>query len=187
MEDDKIVELYWQRSQQAISESSAKYGIYCYTIAARILSAREDAEECVNDTWLRAWDSMPPHRPNRLDTFLGKLTRNLSLDRWKWLHAQKRGVGQTELALDELEHCLSAPNTSPEQNLDAQALAESLNRFLEALPREKRILFLQRYWYLCSVSDIANRFGMKENTVASTLFRLRSQLRLHLEKEGFAV
>lgn len=186
MEDEKIVDLYWQRSQQAIDESNTKYGSYCYAIAYRILSAREDAEECVNDTWLRAWDAMPPHRPSRLDTFLGKLTRNLSLDRWKWLHAQKRGLGQAELALGELENCLAAPS-SPEDSLDARSLTESLNRFLESLPQDKRILFLQRYWYLCPISDIAVRFGMRENTVSSTLFRLRQQLRLQLEKEGFIV
>lgn len=186
MDDRQIVALYWARSEQAIAETSAKYGGYCLEIALRILSVREDAEECVNDAWLRAWNAMPPHRPGRLDTFLGKITRNLSLDRWRLVCAQKRGQGQTALALAELEACIPAPN-SVEGDLDAKALAESLDRFLAALPQEKRVLFVQRYWYLCSVKDIAARFGMQERTAASTLSRLRRQLRAHLEKEGFTV
>ena len=129
---------------------------------------------------------MPPRRPSRLDTFLGKLTRNLSLDRWRVLRTQKRGGGQTELALSELEECLPAASC-PEREAEARDLAESLNRFLEALPREKRVIFVQRYWYLCSVEQLAAMHGMGKNTAASILFRLRSQLREHLKKEGFAV
>ena len=171
MEDSQIVALYWARDEAALAESERKYGGYCRAIALGILENREDAAECVNDTWLRAWKAMPPRRPARLDAFLGKLTRNLSLDRWRALRAQKRGGGQTELALSE----------------EAQDLAESLNRFLEALPREKRVLFVQRYWYLRSVEELAAMHGMRKNTAASTLFRLRKQLREHLKKEGFAV
>lgn len=184
MDDMRIVALYWDRSEQAITETSAKYGGYCYAISHRILEDREDAEECVNDTWLHAWNAMPPHRPQRLDTFLGKLTRNVSLDRWKRRRAQKRGLGQMELALSELQDCLPAGRTT-EQAVDARALTESLDRFLEGLPREKRVLFLQRYWYLCPVRDIAAQAGLREGTVASTLHRLRRALREHLEKEGF--
>lgn len=154
MEDAQIVALYWARDEAALAESEQKYGGYCRAIALGILENREDAAECVNDTWLRAWKAMPPRRPARLDAFLGKLTRNLSLDRWRALRAQKRGGGQTELALSELEECLPAVST-PEHALEAQDLAESLNRFLEALPREKRVLFVQRYWYLRSVEELA--------------------------------
>lgn len=186
MEDTQIVALYWARDEAALAESETKYGGYCRAIALGILESREDAAECVNETWFRAWESMPPRRPSRLDTFLGRLTRNLSLDRWRALRAQKRGGGRVELALSELEECL--PSTDhPERELEARALAESLNRFLAALPREKRVLFVQRYWYLRPVEELAALHGMGKNTTASTLFRLRAQLREHLEREGFTV
>lgn len=129
MEDARIVELYWERDEAAIAESSAKYGGYCYQIAFRILALREDAEECVGDTWLRAWEAMPPSRPGRLDTFLGKITRNLSLDRWRALRAQKRWQGQAELALTELGDCLPASG-GVEQEVEAAALG----RHPEACP-----------------------------------------------------
>ena len=166
MEDARIVELYWERDEAAIAESSAKYGGYCYQIAFRILALREDAEECVGDTWLRAWEAMPPSRPGRLDTFLGKITRNLSLDRWR--------------------DCLPASG-GVEQEVEAAALAESLNRFLESLPQEKRVLFVRRYWYLCSVEELAAWSGRRRGTVSAALFRLRQGLQEHLEREGFTL
>ncbi len=186
MEDTEIVALYWARDEAALTESERKYGGYCRAIALGILESREDAAECVNDTWLRAWEAMPPRRPSRLDTFLGRLTRNLSLDRWRARRARKRGGGQVELALHELEECLPSGDR-PERALEAKTLAESLDRFLEALPREKRVLFIQRYWYLRPVEELAALHGMGKNTAASTLFRLRAQLREHLEREGFTV
>ena len=132
-----------------------QYGRLLELVAAAQLPGRpEDAEECVGDTWLRAWEAMPPSRPGRLDTFLGKITRNLSLDRWRALRAQKRWQGQAELALTELGDCLPASG-GVEQEVEAAALAESLNRFLESLPQEKRVLFVRRYWYLCSVEELA--------------------------------
>lgn len=184
MEDARIVELYWARDEAAIAESSAKYGGYCYQIAFRILALREDAEECVGDTWLRAWEAMPPSRPSRLDTFLGKITRNLSLDRWRAQRAQKRWQGQAEAALEEMGDCIRAPG-GVEQAAEASALAESLNRFLEELPQEKRVLFVRRYWYLCSIEELAAWSGKRRGTVSAELFRLRARLREHLEKEGF--
>ena len=173
--DRQLEELQRRReeAEAAIAESSAKYGGYCYQIAFRILALREDAEECVGDTWLRAWEAMPPSRPGRLDTFLGKITRNLSLDRWRALRAQKRWQGQAELALTEL--------------VEAAALAESLNRFLESLPQEKRVLFVRRYWYLCSVEELAAWSGRRRGAVSAALFRLRQDLREHLEREGFTL
>ena len=186
MEDGRIIELYWDRDQRAIPETAGKYGRMLHGIAWNLLRSREDAEECVNDTYLRAWEAIPPARPGAFRIWLGQITRNLSLDRWRALRAQKRGGGQTELALSELEECLPAVSTQ-EHALEAQDLAESLNRFLEALPREKRVLFVQRYWYLRSVEELAAMHGMRKNTAASTLFRLRKQLREHLKKEGFAV
>ena len=186
--DRQLEELQRRReeAEAAIAESSAKYGGYCYQIAFRILALREDAEECVGDTWLRAWEAMPPSRPGRLDTFLGKITRNLSLDRWRALRAQKRWQGQAELALTELGDCLPASG-GVEQEVEAAALAESLNRFLESLPQEKRVLFVRRYWYLCSVEELAAWSGRRRGTVSAALFRLRQDLREHLEREGFTL
>ena len=134
MEDARIVELYWERDEAAIAESSAKYGGYCYQIAFRILALREDAEECVGDTWLRAWEAMPPSRPGRLDTFLGKITRNLSLDRWRALRAQKRWQGQAELALTELGDCLPASG-GVEQEVEAAAQLANADDFIRRLPQ----------------------------------------------------
>jgi len=186
--DRQLEELQRRReeAEAAIAESSAKYGGYCYQIAFRILALREDAEECVGDTWLRAWEAMPPSRPGRLDTFLGKITRNLSLDRWRALRAQKRWQGQAELALTELGDCLPASG-GVEQEVEAAALAESLNRFLESLPQEKRVLFVRRYWYLCSVEELAAWSGRRRGAVSAALFRLRQDLREHLEREGFTL
>ena len=186
--DRQLEELQRRReeAEAAIAESSAKYGGYCYQIAFRILALREDAEECVGDTWLRAWEAMPPSRPGRLDTFLGKITRNLSLDRWRALRAQKRWQGQAELALTELGDCLPASG-GVEQEVEAAALAESLNRFLESLPQEKRVLFVRRYWYLCSVEELAAWSGRRRGTVSAALFRLRQDLQEHLEREGFTL
>ena len=130
--------------------------------------------------------AMPPSRPGRLDTFLGKITRNLSLDRWRALRAQKRWQGQAELALTELGDCLPASG-GVEQEVEAAALAESLNRFLESLPQEKRVLFVRRYWYLCSVEELAAWSGRRRGTVSAALFRLRQDLQEHLEREGFTL
>ena len=166
------------------AESSAKYGGYCYQIAFRILALREDAEECVGDTWLRAWEAMPPSRPGRLDTFLGKITRNLSLDRWRAQRAQKRWQGQAEAGPGRSwETACSAPG-GVEQEAEAAALAESLDRFLAALPQEKRVLFVRRYWYLCSIEELAAWSGKRRGTVSAALFRLRQDLREHLERGG---
>ena len=164
-----------------------QYGRLLELVAAAQLPGRpEDAEECVGDTWLRAWEAMPPSRPGRLDTFLGKITRNLSLDRWRALRAQKRWQGQAELALTELGDCLPASG-GVEQEVEAAALAESLNRFLESLPQEKRVLFVRRYWYLCSVEELAAWSGRRRGAVSAALFRLRQDLREHLEREGFTL
>ena len=186
MKDEEIVELYWKRSEMAITETSEKYGSYCRAISYNILNNAEDAEECVNDTWLGAWKSMPPRRPNRLATFLGKITRNLSLNRFKQYAAEKRGGGQTELALSELEDCIPAPATV-DRIVEEDALVESLNRFLYAQPERKRNIFIRRYWYLCSIRDIAEAYGVSESKIASALFRIRNELKKHLEKEGITL
>lgn len=186
MEDSKIIDLYWVRSQQAIAESENKYGAYCRTVARNILDRAEDAEECVNDTWLRAWNVMPPQRPAVLQAFFGKLTRNLSLDRWRRERAQKRGGSQVELALEELEDCLAARDRV-EEKLDAKYTAGLISDFVRGLPQQDRILFVGRYWYLDDIQTLARRMGMGQSQVKSRLHRIRRRLKAELEKEGVAV
>ena len=183
MEDREIVALYWQRDQRAIAETAAKYGRYCGAIAANILSSPEDVEESLNDTWMHAWNSMPPHRPKVLSSFLGKLTRYICLKRWRESHSQKRGGGQVALVLDELAGCISG-GESPERALQAKELAGILNTFLAALPRTERDVFLRRYWYLDPISAISQRFGFSQSKVKTMLWRTRGKLRTQLEKEG---
>lgn len=167
MEDSAIVTLYWQRSEQAIAESDTKYGPYCGHIAYGLLQNSEDAQECVSDTWLAAWNAMPPHRPAVLRLFLGKLTRRLSLQRLRRQGRLKRGGGEAALALEGRE------------------LTRLLNRFLSGLPAAQRQVFLARYWYGAAVKDIARQFGYSESKVKSMLYRTREKLRLTLEKEGY--
>lgn len=183
MKDHEIIDLYWERNETAIVRTSEKYGGYCHTISYNILNNDEDAEECVNDTWLGAWKSMPPQRPNNLATYLGKITRNLSLNRLKQYTTEKRSGSQTVLALSELEDCISS-STTVEQIAEEEALVDSINRFLYAQPKQKRNIFIRRYWYLYSIRDIAGTYEMSESKVASMLFRMRSELKTHLEKEG---
>lgn len=183
MDDQSIVELYWKRSETAISETAVKYGGYCYHIAYNILTNREDAEESVSDTYLAAWNTIPPRRPGLLSTYLGKLTRHLSIDRWRQLSAAKRGGGEVALALDELSECI-AGGGSPEESLNRKVLCRVLNAFLEQLPETERRLFLRRYWYLDSTGEMAQRFGFSESKVKSMLHRIRGRLKRELEKEG---
>lgn len=182
MDDNQIVELYWQRDETAIEETAQKFGSYCHSIAYNILGNHEDAEECTNNTYLNAWNAIPPTRPGRLSTFLGKITRNLSFDVFKQYHAKKRGGGQVELALNELEECIPSPDPTT-QAIDELELTESLNRFLRGLPASKRKIFLLRYWYVLPVREIALQCGSSESNISSTLFRVRKELKLHLEKE----
>ena len=183
MEDRQIVALYNERSEAALSETAKKYGRYCRTVAYNILNNEEDSEECVNDTWLRAWDSIPPQCPERLSAFLGKITRNLALNRYKHNTREKRGGGQTMLVLEELAECVPGAD-STEQTVNEALLTEVLNGFLGSLPVEKRKIFMRRYWYLSSVKEIATDFGLSESNVKMTLLRLREKLRQVLEKEG---
>ena len=186
MEDGKIIDLYWARSQQAIAASEEKYGPYCHTIARRILDREEDAEECVNDTWLRAWNAMPPQRPGVLSAFFGKLTRNLSLDRWRRLKAAKRGGSQVEVALHELEDCLP-DRRRPDEALEAAETAALISAFLRRQTPEDRALFVRRYFSLTPLGELAEQFGMTTGQVKSRLHRMRQRLKLELEREGVAV
>ena len=182
MEDSMILDLFFQRSEQAIAETDIKYGSYCYAIAYNILGNREDSEESVNDTYLDAWNSMPPHRPAILSTFLGKITRRISIDKLRARNAEKRGGSNLTLALEELEECLSARDDL-QKELDAQILAEALNSFLEELSEIERRVFLCRYWYVDSLEVIAKQFGFSPSKVKSMLHRTREKLRKYLEKE----
>lgn len=183
MEDWQIVDLFWKRSESAITETAKKYEKYCYYIAFNILHSKEDSEECVNDTYLRAWGSIPPQRPEKLSVFLGKITRNLSINRFKHRTAWKRGKGHYVMALEELQECIPSM-TSVEQAMEDKALVELFNRFLGGLPLEKRKIFMRRYWYFSQVKDIATEYGMSESKVKMSLMRTRKELKDFLEKEG---
>lgn len=184
MEDKQIIDLYFGRSEQAIAETDAKYGHYCYSIAYNILTNKEDSEESVSDTYMAAWNHIPPRRPAILATFLGKITRHLSIDRWRSRSAAKRGGGEMVLALEELEDCVPG-GESAERILERKQLAALLNRLLEELPETERSVFLCRYWYIDSIADIAAHFGFTESKVRSMLHRTRIRLRKALEKEGY--
>lgn len=185
MDDNSIVELYWKRSESAISETANKYNGYCYSIAYNILANKEDSEESVSDTWLTAWNVIPPRRPSILAAFLGKITRHISIDRWRVRTARKRGGGEVAVALEELGDCVSGGLT-PEQSYERKELVLSFNRFLDTLSETERSVFLCRYWYLDTVPAIAVNFGFSRSKVTSMLHRTRHKLRVHLEKEGLA-
>ncbi len=182
MEDSKIVDLYWRRSERAVAESARKYGGYCHTIAYNILSSAEDADESVNDAYLGAWNSMPPHRPSSLRTFLGKLTRRAALKKWRDQTREKRGGGEVALALEELGECVPAGESTEDKVLAAE-LSGAINRFVAGLPETERKVFLCRYWYLDSIGKISSDFGFSDSKVKSMLHRTRVKLLSHLRKE----
>jgi RNA polymerase sigma-70 factor (ECF subfamily) len=184
MEDSRIVELYWERSENATTETSSKYRNYCYSIAYNILANAEDADESVNDTYLGAWNSMPPHRPSILSTFLGKITRRISIKKWQERHAVKRGGGEIVLALDELADCIPSDN-SVEREVETAELAKVIDAFTMSLPVTERRVFICRYWYLDSISAICQQFGFSQSKVKTMLHRTRSKLLSCLIKGGF--
>lgn len=183
MDESEIIELYWARSENAITETDRKYGHLCRRIAFNILENREDSEECVNDTYLKAWSVIPPTRPVKLSAFLGKITRNLALNRYEKNHSQRRGSGTVTVVLDELAECVPDPN-SLEQTVDNRMLAEKINLFLGTLQSEARKFFLLRYWEMNSVGEIAMRCGVSDSKVKVSLFRTRGKLKAYLEQEG---
>ena len=186
LEDEQIIQLYWNRDESAIEASSQKYGSYVRRISYQILNDAADAEECVNDTWLRAWNAIPPHRPPVLATFLGKITRNLSFDLYKKRHREKRGGDTMDLVLDELGECVSGREDT-EGQWEAKELIREIDRFLSSLSKEKRGMFVLRYWYADSILSIAEHYQTTENNVSVTLSRLRKKLRKHLTERGFAI
>ena len=183
MDDARIVSLYWERNEQAIKESESKYGGYCHAIAYRILTDQEDADESVNDTWLAAWESMPPHRPSILATYLGKLTRRVSLNRWRDSNRDKRGGGEMSLSLDELAECVP-DQQNVERTMELTELTDAVNRFLAGLPTIERDVFVCRYWFVASLREIGEKFEFSESKTKSMLFRTRKKLLAYLEKEG---
>lgn len=186
MDDKEIIDLYWERSELAISETDLKYGRVCNRVAYRVLSNVEDSEECVNDTYLKAWSVIPPTRPVKLMAFLVKITRNLALNRYEKSAAEKRGGGEVNLALDELSECIPDPN-SVENQIDNRLLVDRLNEFLEGLQPDARRIFLRRYWEVCSIREIAELYSISESKVKVSLFRTRGKLRSFLEQEGIAL
>ena len=183
MEDAKIIQLFWDRDQSAIKESDQKYGRYCFAVANRILDSREDSTECVNDTWHNAWRAIPPERPAKLQSFFGRITRNLALDRYSYNNAQKRNV-RLETVMDEYWQCI------PDEQMpmdDKLVLKDLINRFLENLDKRTRIIFLRRYWYVCTTREIARSMGLSESNVNVILHRTRREFKLYLQKEGISV
>ncbi len=183
MDDNTIITLYFQRDETAIRESDKKYGTYCSTIANNILHSPQDSEECVNDTWIRAWNAIPPEKPTRLSVFFGKITRNLAIDRWRKSKSAKLGGGQIPLCLDELAECVGT-----NRNLSAELdLKEALDTFLSSLKPQTKRIFMLRYWHLYPISDVAKLCGISEGAVKMSLKRTRNLLRAHLEKEEIAI
>lgn len=182
MDDEMIIDLYWERSESAIAETSNKYGRYCRAIAFNILANNADAEECENDTYMAAWNTMPSARPNKLLAFLGRVTRNIALDRYDYNKAKKRN-GEFDILLSELEDFISAQN-NVETEYDAGQVSKLISDFLRSTDAEKRVIFLRRYWFSDSIKDISKQFGMSESKIKSILFRMRKKLKKYLEKEG---
>lgn len=183
MDDKKIIELYFDRVESAITETAAKYGHFLHTISINILQNHEDAEECVNDTYLRTWNNIPPTKPKILKSYLGAIVRNLSLDCYKKRFASKRASGEFAILLSELEDCIPAAST-PEKELEDKEIVTQLSCFIRNLPQDKKLLFVRRYYYCDDIKTLAKRFDYSESKVKSTLFTLRKKLKLHLEKEG---
>lgn len=183
MEDSDIVKLFLERSESAISELDEKYRGYCHNIAVNILSVESDAEECVSDTYYKAWESIPPQKPEKLGAWLGRVTRNTALDMWRKNHRKKRYAGIEEI-LDELGDCIPS-NDNVESVIEGRMLTETLNSWLGSLTRRERILFIRRYWYGEKVNKLAGEYGMSDKKMAKQLYRLRQRLKVALEKEGY--
>jgi len=186
MEDKCIIELYNRRDEKAITETSKKYGDYCFSIANNILANRQDSEECVNDTWLRTWNSIPPARPDSLKLFLAKITRNLSFNRYNERKAEKRGGGETVISLEEISELVSGVS-DPTDELMEEELMRTVNTFLRKASKRDRGIFVCRYFYVEPVKRIAQKYGVSESNVHKILSRMRIRLKEHLEKEGYGV
>ncbi len=184
MEDQGIIQLYFSRSEEAILHTEEKYGAYCRRIAGNILRNPEDAQETVSDTWMAAWNAIPPQRPKSLAAFLGKITRRIAINRLDARNTARRGGGEVILALEELGDCIPSGD-SMEQAMEAKELAEFLRSFVRKLPQRERQVFLLRYWYMEPIRHIAQRTGCTEGKIKSMLWRTRKTLKVQLEKEGY--
>ena len=184
MEDNQIIDLYWERKEEAITATNDKYGRYCYSISENILHQAEDSEECVNDTWLHTWNAIPPKRPEHLKLFLARIIRNLAINRYSERTADKRGGQEIDLVLDELSECLIG-DSNVEDAVEAKDLEMCIHTFVRTLPVRDANLFARRYFFAESVADIANRYGMNENNAMVILSRTRKKLKGILIKEGF--
>lgn len=184
MEDSQIIDLYWQRSDRAVAETDRKYGRYCHAIAFNVCPSHEDAEECVNDTWLQAWNRIPPERPRVLPAFLGTITRRLAISRWRTQSRKKRGGGEVPIALEELAECIPG-DADPEKSVETRELREAIRRFVSGLSEDERQVFIARYWYLAPVEEIARRMEFSASKTKSMLFRMRGRLRETLREEAF--
>lgn len=184
MTDSQIIALFWDRNEDAIRETDAAYGRRLYAISNQILCQRQEAEESVSDTYMKAWETMPPQKPLYFFAYLAKICRNFSLARLQWNSAAKRSAEIVSLT-QEMAECI--PDRRMEQQLEREALGQLLNRFLEGLSRDNRLIFLRRYWYADSVREIADRYGITESKVKTQLHRTRKTLQLFLEKEGIAL
>ena len=186
MDDDKIIELYWNRDERAIRETQEKYGGYCYTVAYNILGERLDSEECVNDTYLEVWKTVPPKRPTILSSFLAMITRRKALDRYRYNTAKRRESNNTSISLSEIEGCISNENLISDE-IDDMVLAEMISSFLQTLPEKECNVFLRRYWFFDSIEDICRRFGYGQSKVKMMLKRTRDKLAKYLEKENIEI
>lgn len=186
MTDEKIIDLYWQRNELAITESNSKYGSYCHAVANNILNNYDDSDECVNDTWLRTWNTIPPTRPTCLKLFLARIVRNLAFDRFKSGNAKKRGQGEIYLVLDELSECI-ADTSDVESTIITKELKKSINDFLHTLPEHDCNFFVRRYFFAEPVALIADRYSQSPNNVTVNLCRTRKKLKIYLEKEGYPI
>ncbi len=186
MDDHQIIDLYWNRNELAISSTAEKYGGYCYTVADNILHSKEDSDECVNDTWLNAWNCIPPQRPNILSSFLAKITRNLAFNRYNFLRRKKRGGGELDILLSELDDCVAARD-NVEKGYDEVRTAEVITAFLKEQPKQNAALFVQRYFFCRSISELKKLTGWSQSKITSILYRMRIQLKEQLEKEGITL
>lgn len=186
MNDTQIVQMYFDRNPSALTQTTLKYGNYCICIAKNILGSDEDAEECLNDALHKVWNSIPPQRPENLATYIGKIIRNLSFDRYKFMRTQKRGNGETEVILEEIGNIVSG-NDTPENEIDRKELIGEINSFLDTLSKEKRSIFISRYWYAMSVPHIAKKFGKSRANVAVILSRIRNDLKAYLTERGYDI
>ena len=186
MEDFQIIKLYWSRDEDAVRETAQKYGKLLGHISYQILSNYEDSEECVNDTWLHTWNAIPTERPYEFRTWLGRIARNLAFDRYRKRTAKKRGGREVDILMSELEECIPSAQTVEKELEDAE-LASFINNFLKEQKKESRMIFVRRYYYSDSIKQIAERFGISESKVKSSLFRIRNGLKVYLEKEGITI